>query len=105
MWCPVTEPVKNISAGNPGGQRLEGTGKPQGGGDGQMNHLRTGGCGPSQRLPGNQSPLIFPGVPASLHPGPAAQRDQQETREEEGPGLVAVLEVVSFFLQRCGECP
>ncbi|XP_057408323.1 uncharacterized protein LOC130708804 [Balaenoptera acutorostrata] len=59
--------------------------------------MRTEGCGPSQRLPGNQSPLIFLRPPSGLHPGPADQRDQPEAREEEGPGLLAMLEAVSFF--------
>lgn len=45
-----------------------------------MNQLRTGGCGPAQRLSGNQSPLIFPG----LHPGPAAQGTSRKLGKRRG---------------------
>lgn len=34
---------------------------------------------------------------SGLHSGPVDQRDQPETQEEEGPGLLAVLDAVSFF--------
>lgn len=67
MWYPVTQGVKKkILLGIPAtrdkrsGSDREASGR----GDGQMNHLRTGGCGTSQRLPGNQGPLNFP--PASI---------------------------------------
>lgn len=40
-----------------------------------------------------------PKFSSGLHPGPTAQRDMLDgNREEEGPGLLAMLEVVSFFL-------
>lgn len=61
-----------------------------------MNHLRTGGCG-----------LKTPNSPG-LHPGPAAQRDQREVQEKEGPGLGGHAAGCLFLLpplHLCQECP
>lgn len=97
MWCLVTKPVKTFLLGilvtrdkmrGSGGLR-KGVGLMEPSEDGRV--WSQPGTSKEPKL------LILPGPPS----GPCSPEGQAGNPEEEGPGPLATLDAVSFFLQSC----